>query len=123
MGGETVVCMEFETFTRIGFPAVDDSVDDAGGVAEGGTHGGTDGATDSDAISELPARLGFCAACAAETPFEQPACPDGHGDLCPEWSCIDCGTAVIVPIGAYLEPVPATSDQIPPAAAAHTEAA
>jgi hypothetical protein len=52
-------------------------------------------------------RLGYCGTCAAETIFERPWCTDGHGDLCAEWVCTDCGTAVIVEIGDYLEPVPA----------------
>ncbi|WP_165975872.1 hypothetical protein [Actinomadura rubrisoli] len=38
--------------------------------------------------------------------FEQPPCPDGHGEECPERACVDCGSAVLVgspPAG----PVPA----------------
>jgi len=51
-------------------------------------------------------RFGYCDTCAAETIFERPWCTDGHGDLCAEWVCTDCGTAVIVEIGDYLEPLP-----------------
>lgn len=50
-------------------------------------------------------RFGFCDLCAAETLFEQPGCVDGHDLLCPEWVCVDCGTAVDVPAGEHLEPV------------------
>jgi len=50
-------------------------------------------------------RFGYCGTCAAETVFERPLCIDGHGDLCSEWVCTDCGTAVIVEIGDYLEPL------------------
>ncbi|TDB84119.1 hypothetical protein E1264_25785 [Actinomadura sp. KC216] len=28
--------------------------------------------------------------------FEQPPCPDGHGEECPERACVECGTAVMV---------------------------
>jgi hypothetical protein len=52
-------------------------------------------------------RFGYCDTCAAETIFERPWCADGHGDLCAEWVCTDCGTAVIVEIGDYLDPLPA----------------
>ncbi|HEY8790109.1 MAG TPA: hypothetical protein VIM10_13390 [Actinopolymorphaceae bacterium] len=51
-------------------------------------------------------RFGYCGTCAAETFFDRPWCIDGHGDLCAEWVCTDCGTAVIVEIGDYLEPLP-----------------
>jgi hypothetical protein len=40
---------------------------------------------------ELP-----CDDCAEVTPFEQPPCPDGHGDACPEWACVRCGSALLV---------------------------
>jgi hypothetical protein len=56
-------------------------------------------------------RFGYCGTCAAETVFERPLCVDGHGDLCAEWVCTDCGTAVVVEIGDYLEPLPAQADQ------------
>jgi hypothetical protein len=46
-------------------------------------------------------RSGYCGVCVATTFFEQPGCVDGHGDLCPEWVCIDCGTAVEVYVGTY----------------------
>ncbi len=49
--------------------------------------------------------FGFCDTCAAETLFEQPGCVDGHGLLCPEWVCVDCGIAVDVPVGEHDEPV------------------
>lgn len=28
--------------------------------------------------------------------FEQPPCPDGHGEECPERACAECGSAVLV---------------------------
>ncbi|TMQ82196.1 hypothetical protein ETD83_41360 [Actinomadura soli] len=28
--------------------------------------------------------------------FEQPPCPDGHGEECPERACVECGAAVLV---------------------------
>ncbi|GAB3362048.1 hypothetical protein [Modestobacter lapidis] len=37
-----------------------------------------------------------CPTCGQDTQFEQPACPDGHtddGGECPEWACVECGTA------------------------------
>jgi hypothetical protein len=71
--------MEFETFVEIEY-------------------------VDADTLT----RFGFCAGCAAETVFCQPPCLDGHGVLCPEWVCTDCGLAVSVPIGEHLEPVPVT---------------
>jgi hypothetical protein len=40
-----------------------------------------------------------CPTCADERVFEQPPCRDGHtadGGECPEWVCVDCGTAVVV---------------------------
>ena len=42
-----------------------------------------------------------CQDCDGEQLFEQPhpepgSCPDAPGGLCPEWSCTQCGTALIV---------------------------
>ena len=37
-----------------------------------------------------------CRNCAGRTTFEQPPCPDGHGQDCPEWYCTECGAATIV---------------------------
>ena len=40
-----------------------------------------------------------CPTCEDETDFAQPLCADGHtadGGECPEWACVDCGTAVVV---------------------------
>jgi hypothetical protein len=47
-----------------------------------------------------------CSSCGAERLFEQPSCPDGHGESCPEWACVECGTAMIIGIP---EPVPSTT--------------
>jgi len=37
-----------------------------------------------------------CRSCARRTEFEQPPCPDGHGQDCPEWYCTECGAATLV---------------------------
>ena len=37
----------------------------------------------------------WCDQCADEKAFEQPPCPDGHGEDCPELACTECGFAVI----------------------------
>jgi hypothetical protein len=37
-----------------------------------------------------------CSACGAERLFERPPCLGGHGDECPEWACVGCGTAILV---------------------------
>ena len=40
-----------------------------------------------------------CPTCADVTEFVQPPCLDGHtedGGECPEWSCVGCGTALVV---------------------------
>ena len=66
-------------------------------------------ASDLALVVAADARFGYCGTCAAETVFERPLCTDGHGDLCAEWVCTDCGTAVIVEIGDYLEPLPVQS--------------
>ena len=39
-----------------------------------------------------------CPGCGQDTEFEQPVCADGHtddGGECPEWACVDCGSAVV----------------------------
>ena len=40
--------------------------------------------------------LRWCTTCAAETTFEQPICDEGHGGDCPEWSCVECGEALLL---------------------------
>jgi len=37
-----------------------------------------------------------CRNCARRTEFEQPPCPDGHGQECPEWYCTECGAATLI---------------------------
>ena len=40
-----------------------------------------------------------CPTCDDVTDFVQPPCLDGHtedGGECPEWICVDCGTALVV---------------------------
>ena len=38
----------------------------------------------------------WCATCQDDVMFEQPGCPDEHGGDCPEWTCVQCGEAVLV---------------------------
>jgi hypothetical protein len=48
----------------------------------------------------------YCSGCRADRVVEQPPCADGHLD-CPEWACVECGTAIVV---GWLEAdVPATT--------------
>lgn len=35
-----------------------------------------------------------CFICGDERVVEQPPCLDGHEE-CPEWVCVDCGTAIV----------------------------
>jgi hypothetical protein len=44
-----------------------------------------------------------CPCCRDERAFEQPPCLDGHGADCPEWACLDCGTALVV--GPWTQPI------------------
>lgn len=37
----------------------------------------------------------FCPGCRDERIVEQPECIDGHAE-CPEWACVECGTAIVV---------------------------
>ena len=39
-----------------------------------------------------------CPTCGDECDFVQPPCIDGHtedGGECPEWACVECGTALV----------------------------
>ncbi|MGH3658757.1 MAG: hypothetical protein ACRDUA_19045 [Micromonosporaceae bacterium] len=36
-----------------------------------------------------------CPSCGEDRPFQRPPCLDGHGGDCPEWTCVDCGTALL----------------------------
>jgi len=56
----------------------------------------------------------YCPGCRAERVVEQPPCPDGHLE-CPEWACVECGTAIVY---GWL-----TADVVNPAAAARSHAA
>jgi hypothetical protein len=38
----------------------------------------------------------YCPDCAELEVFEQPPCVDGHGVDCPEWLCLNCGTALLI---------------------------
>jgi len=48
----------------------------------------------------------YCPGCRAERVVEQPTCIDGHLD-CPEWACVECGTAIVVGWLAVDAPAPA----------------
>jgi len=40
-----------------------------------------------------------CPTCDDVTDYVQPPCVDGHtedGGECPEWICVDCGTALLI---------------------------
>jgi hypothetical protein len=44
-------------------------------------------------------RTEHCPTCDDERDFVQPSCVDGHtedGGECPEWACVDCGTALLI---------------------------
>ncbi len=38
----------------------------------------------------------FCSTCADDRTFEQPMCVEGHGGDCPEWCCLECGSALFL---------------------------
>jgi hypothetical protein len=47
----------------------------------------------------MDSRMWPCAPCGEITEFVQPPCVDGHtddGGECPEWICVDCGTALLI---------------------------
>jgi hypothetical protein len=47
----------------------------------------------------MDSRLWPCPPCAEIREFVQPTCIDGHtddGGECPEWACVDCGSAVVI---------------------------
>ena len=56
----------------------------------------------------MDSRLWPCPACDDVRVFVQPPCTDGHtgdGGECPEWACVDCGTAFVIgDAGAPAEP-------------------
>ena len=46
----------------------------------------------------MDSRLWPCPPCGEIREFVQPTCVDGHtddGGECPEWACVDCGSAVV----------------------------
>ena len=46
-----------------------------------------------------------CPVCARVCLAETPPCPDGHGELCPDRACAECGTALFVdPLTAVARP-------------------
>ena len=47
----------------------------------------------------MDSRLWHCPTCDGVTDHVQPPCADGHtddGGDCPEWICVDCGTALLI---------------------------
>lgn len=48
----------------------------------------------------------YCPSCARECLAETPPCPDGHGELCPDRACVECGTALLLdaPLFALARP-------------------
>jgi hypothetical protein len=47
----------------------------------------------------MDSRLELCPSCEEVRDFVQPPCADGHtddGGECPEWACVDCGTALVI---------------------------
>ena len=47
----------------------------------------------------MDGRTEHCPMCGEAREFEQPPCVDGHtadGGDCPEWICVDCGTAFLL---------------------------
>ncbi len=49
----------------------------------------------------MDGQLWHCSDCGDEREFVQPTCLDGHtedGELCPEWACVDCGSAQVTGI-------------------------
>ncbi|WP_168220891.1 hypothetical protein [Actinomadura sp. WMMA1423] len=57
----------------------------------------------------------YCFTCGDEREFEQPPCEDGHGEECPEWGCVDCGSAVLVDPPPVAAPVPGRASETAPA--------
>lgn len=60
-------------------------------------------------VAAAEGRVWACPSCDGEREFVQPECLDGHtedGDECPEWACVDCGTAVVTaaPVAAVAAP-------------------
>mgnify|MGYP001242959142 CR=1 FL=1 len=58
----------------------------------------------------------YCSTCGDERVFEQPPCPDGHGEECPERACTECGTAYLVgfpPPAPPTVPAPAAAPEPP----------
>jgi hypothetical protein len=61
-----------------------------------------------------------CEDCGGERLFEQPheapgSCPGSPGGRCPEWSCTECGAALLAtfwPVPAQLSPRPAVAGQV-----------
>jgi hypothetical protein len=44
----------------------------------------------------MDSRLWPCPPCGEIREFVQPPCADGHDGECPEWACVDCGSAVVL---------------------------
>ena len=51
-----------------------------------------------------------CPDCGGARDFVQPVCVDGHAEAgveCPEWACVECGTAIVIGWFAVDAPAPA----------------
>ena len=60
-------------------------------------------------IASAEGRVWPCPACGDDREFVQPPCADGHtdeGGECPEWLCVECGTAFVA---GDLAPAPAVA--------------
>jgi hypothetical protein len=44
----------------------------------------------------VEATVRYCPDCGRDAEFERPPCQDGHAGDCPEWCCVDCGSAVVI---------------------------
>lgn len=43
-----------------------------------------------------------CPTCARDCLAETPPCLDGHGELCPDRACVECGTALLLDAPLFL---------------------
>ena len=57
----------------------------------------------------MDTQLWPCPPCGEIREFVQPECIDGHtedGGECPEWACVDCGSAVVIGGAGVVADVP-----------------
>ena len=53
----------------------------------------------------MQTEIRWCAGCVDDRVFEQPECEDGHGELCLDLSCVECGFAIVLGHVEVDEPV------------------